>query len=356
MRTATVKKLAIAAGLLVVAAIILQTGTSTTNGSSSALMLPELKSQLNQLHSLTVRQGDNTVTIERADERWVVVEKSNYPADAVKLRGALLDLAEARRLEAKTANPKRHEQLGLASDGEGTTIELKGASGEAFTPVSLLAGNPVQADYRYVRMTDDNQSWLIDRDPDIPAAATEWLDDNLIDIRSIDIHAVRIEHADGEQLSFTRTDGTLAPDNLPEGRELTSPSATNSIGNALQALRLDDVQPAPADIEADTTTILTSTTGLAVTARHYLLDDEDWFAFAASVVEPATSEEATDSDGDEASADDDEQASANERATAAALAAEINERAQGWLYRLPSYKGEAFVKRWADLLKSDDDA
>ncbi|MCB1845710.1 MAG: DUF4340 domain-containing protein, partial [Halioglobus sp.] len=293
MRSGTGKSIAVVAALLVIAAVILKSGLMTRQSDDSGLLLPALKSQLNELGTVRLTQAEDAVTIKKSGDGWLVAEKDNYPADAGKLRKTLLDLAEARKLEAKTANPERLAQLGLAADAESTDVTLEGTSADAFTAISLVAGKSAQSKYRYVRMSNDNQAWLIDRNPELSAVPGDWLDDSIMDIGSAGIQSVSIEHADGERLLFSQNDGMLIADNLPEGRELTSPGAASSIASALLNLTLEDVRILPPDAIADTTTTLKSDKGLVVTASHYTLADEDWFSFAASV---------TDVPGDEAPA------------------------------------------------------
>jgi len=77
------------------------------------------------------------------------------------------------------------------------------------------------------------------------------------------------------------------------------------------------------------------------------------------VIEPAANDGDTGSDGDtdaeKVTAADEGLDAADERASAEAAAVETNNRVQGWLYKLPSYKSEALIKHWSDLLKSESD-
>ena len=93
-------------------------------GDDEALLLPDLKGQLNDIRRVVITGPGNEViaTLERGAELWTVAERNNYPADVGSIRKNLLALAEARIVEEKTSSPEFYERLGvqdLADEGAG---------------------------------------------------------------------------------------------------------------------------------------------------------------------------------------------------------------------------------------------
>ena len=106
--------------------------------------------------------GSPDIRVERRAGAWVLPAKAGYPADRLRLSALLEALAEARKVEAKSANPKNHALLGLAERGEGQALRLSllRQSGE---PLVLLVGKDAQHGGSFVRRLGDPQAWLIDK-------------------------------------------------------------------------------------------------------------------------------------------------------------------------------------------------
>jgi Domain of unknown function (DUF4340) len=357
MSRQSTRLLGVFAGVLAIAVVAVNL-TDRGTAPAGELLLPGLKSQLNALDNVQIVKGDATVTIARVDDRWVVREQDDYPADAGKLREAMLALADANKLEAKTANPDLHAQLELA--GDGTRLDLAGDSAQGFEPVSLILGKIAQGSNRYVRMSDDPQSWLIDKNPGLTADAASWLQKDVIDLAASRMQSIVISHANGEEIRIVRDAGEiLSVENIPEGRELSSISALNNIAAGLQNLTLDTVRAADAAAVADLQSTYTTSDGLVVTVQRFTDGDEAWFSFAATQQEAEPPVADGDVSGDEAansaSADGGEAApESGDDAQAAPDADAINAKLAGWWYRLPTYKSNSLGRRWSDLL--DDEA
>lgn len=344
MNARSTKGLAIAAGVLLVGAFFINSGSDRDAGDNG-LLLPGLEDSLDDVTVVRIAGPDGNVSIERREDSWHVLEKSGYPADIGKLRSALTALADARRLEAKTSQPGRHAQLGL-DEASATRVAFDGVDGG-----DVLLGDVAQQRYRYARLAGDDQTWLIDQNPEIPLAASDWLAGAITDIPAADIASITLLHANGEEIRIVRgDDGEFRVDNVPDERELRYAGVINATTSALQGLELDDARPAEdLEVGADLTATYTLTDGIALTARRYSEDDAAWFTFDAEAPADAPLTE-TLADGE--IGDDSASPSPVERA------ADIARRVRGWAYRLPTYKADALAKRWDDLLAEeagDDD-
>jgi hypothetical protein len=389
MNSATLKWLAIATVTLLIVMIAVDQTEKGDTVSGGEYLIPGLKERINDVSAIAVTGSGDTesVNITRDDDGWQVKEKGGYPADVGKLREVLLAIADARKLEQKTANPELFAQLGVAEpgaesaadsdEGRGSMIEISGDDSSDDLKYAVIIGNVAQTKNRYVRMADDNQSWLIDKNPELPPSAAGWLASGLLDVDAARIRSVSIRHEDGETLQLekaTAGDASYAVLNIPEGRELSYPTVANGIAGVLKGLTLDDVRRSDAG-ELKSTSVFTTFDGLVISVHRYQDGDTAWITLAAefvpadvpvaasdeSAAEPPVSEEvaveqATEESSDQSSAEPtDESKAAQSGETAEDEAANINARHAGWQYRVPDYKGNLLARRWNDILKAVDE-
>ncbi|NIM68884.1 MAG: DUF4340 domain-containing protein [Xanthomonadales bacterium] len=343
------------AALAIVAALAVTLLTPERMGREDAprreWLLGDLESRINDTREVVVRvAGDEVVaTLERGPERWTVSELHDYPADWPLLRGLLADLAQARVLELKTENPEYYPRLGVGevSDPDAAGVLLELALGDQRVGV-IVGKEAANRDGQYVRVQGEARSVLIDRPLDVPAAAVGWTDRDIVDVPSAGVAEAEIIHPDGDwvlvrKLSADDTDFTL--ENMPEGRELQSAWAANSLGGMLAGLRLEDVRPEQElDWSEAVKVRVLQFSGVEVIADAITQDEGHWLRLRAALPE-AAAQPAT---GEAVEAD----------ATAGGVtpdrAAAINARVAGWAYRIPEYKYTAMTKRLADLLKTEE--
>lgn len=327
-------------------------------------LMPDLQASLDEVDRLSVAGAESATiaTVERRENAWIVTEKDGYPADVVKIRQVLLDLAEANIVEQKTSNPDYYDRLGVQPIESDTAVGVAvTAAADGTTFPTVIVGDLAATGYRYVRRSDEAVSYLVDRALDIPRSTSEWVDPAIVDVRGARVRQVTIEHPDGETLRVTKDDAAqtnFTVENIPEGRELQYPGVANVIGNALRELRLEDVEssasppegaPEPVRVEFRTFD------GLVVSAVGYERDGEAWVEFSASVdtQEAGAAAESTDDNQEGAEPE------AGERTAAAETendpdeeAAAINERVAGWRYRIASYQFDQMTRRMNDLLQA----
>ena len=324
MNSTTLRFLAFIVAFLVLALVLVESGDDDVPGSGTKVF-PSMRSAANDIDRVTVKRwGQDPVAIEKSEGRWVVPARGGYPANVETVREVLLAMAEATVLEPKTARPELHARLGVDSpDNENSKAALVEATagGETF---ALVFGNLAQGNYRYARVVDEDQSWLIDQNPDIPAEPGDWLDADIVDIDASSIQAVTITHSDGETIRVSKSaaeDANYEVADIPDGRELSYSTVANGIAGALNDLDLDDVRPAEAGGEA-TVTEFTTFDGATIVATTTRTDDANWLTLT---IVPG----------------DDESESLD-----AAKA-----RVEGWQYRIADYKANLLTRRWEDILE-----
>ncbi len=353
--------MAIALAVVVGAVALLVPGDiNRDKAAGTGTFLPDLAARVNDAVALEViAAGDETVArLGRRDDQWVIDQLAGYPADWDKVRAVLAGLAEATVIEPKTANPDYYPRLGVedvdSASAAGVLLTVGFAEGE---PLGVILGQAASGrEGRYLRVLGETASVLADFDADVPRDAAGWADTTVVDLAADNVAEVRITQPGGAPLrvwkrSADDTDFVL-DGGLPEGRELKSIWAMNSLGGALAGVRFEDVRPADELDWADATNVQVLTfTGVQVTAE--LAGDEDgrWLRLSAEAPFEKDLEDAEEVD---AAADDDE-ADIPAAESAADRAGRINDRTAGWAYRIPDRKAEAMDKGLEDLMKPLED-
>ena len=346
-RTVTI----LAAALVVLLALVIFGQRPSAPVGSGSALVPDLAAAVGDLERVTVvkANGETVATLEKRPDSWVVADKHGYVANATKLRQALMALEEAKIVEQKTANPELYARLGVedvtAANAAGVSIALTAAGHELPT---VVLGNTEGSKYRYARRAGEAQSYLIDRNPDVPRTAAQWVDSVIIDVRGDRVRDVTITHDDGEVVHLSKASAELANfevDGVPKGRELSYPGVANVIGNALRELNLEDVEPAAAPADKPTIVEFRTFDGLVVRVTGVKSNDASWISLEASVdaaQAAAAPPPAAPADG----------ASAAPAADPNAEAARINAKVGGWRYKIAAYQYDQMTRRIADLLKA----
>lgn len=329
MNDKTLRILIGSAVALIFVLFLMESGTKKGTTDSADLLLPDMQAVVNDADFIQISAaGSAPIEIVKIDGQWKVPNRQDYIADFAIVRDILASMAQAKILEKKTANPALHNRLGLEEttieNSKGTDILARVGNAE----FNLIFGTVSQGQFRYARIGGDNQSWLVDQNPDIPSESANWLKKEIIDIDSTRIKAVTITHPDGEIISVYKTSAeepNFEVLNIPPGRELTYSTVGNGIGGALNDLDLEDVRKA---IEGSELVITEFTTfdGLNILVKIIIEDEANWISLEV------TSEETENSE-----------------------ASEIMSQISGWQYQVPSYKANLLTRKLEDILKPDQE-
>lgn len=210
-----------------------------------SLVLPGLKTQLDALRSLRLESRGAGVTLTRGEAGWSVEER-DYPADPVKLRKLLLNLADLKIVEEKTSDASNYARLGVEDPG----AEAASVLVEAKTPsatYALLVGKVADSHSSYVRVPGTATSLLASPQVAVDADPKRWIDATLIDLPADRIESVAVTPASGPAWRATRaaaTDGLTLQD-LPKGKSQRSPGGVTPVAAMLTGLHIEDVASAP---------------------------------------------------------------------------------------------------------------
>ncbi len=377
--------LGVAAAVSLGAALWLSTSSrpSSESPESQSFALADLHDHVNDVKGIGIVVAENkpAVTLVNGDKGWVIQEKAGYPANTGKLRELLLKLADARLLEAKTANEQRYAELAVedikSKDAKGVLIKLDGLS----KPASLIVGNTSNhGDSTFVRRPDDKQSWLasglinVERDP------VQWLDTALLDIAADRIGEIILTKPGNKSVRLFKQqagDSNFQVADLPTGRQAADAAVINGLASTLAGLTLQDVASAQSLPAPDDSQLLKARyrrfDGVAIDVAAWTKEDKYYARFSAALDQPQA-DTAIQSEQAKAKADyDAKQKPGNPVAESSGLpplavsdpakhrqqrldeltaeVATLNQRWQGWSYTIPAYTYTNMDKTLNDVLK-----
>ncbi len=352
-------------------------GTATTTGATAPVtgaLFPVLAARVTDVAEITVKSKDGEVVLKRADAKaspptWTVATKSNYPADANKVRDAVVSLNELKVVDHKTQKPENYSFLGVtdpeSKDSPSRLVTLKDASGQVL--VGAVLGNTVAASGAqrgetktniYLRRAGEAQAYQAEGRLD-PRASFDpdplsWLDRDVIAVDAPRIKAVTITHTDGTRTKIekdTKDAKEFAVRDIPHGRELKYTGAASPTAGALSRVNLDDVMPIQQASEGATPTgsaEFFTFDGLIITVETSTKGGTAWATFAARYEEPETEPVPSNQPPPPATDSAEKQKKADE---VKKEAEDLNRKASAWAYALPEFKIKQFQTTVEELLK-----
>ncbi len=308
-------------------------GPGVERAPSDQRALPALAARLGNVASVEVRRTGLDLTFVRDGDNWLVAQKSNYPADAGKVRRIVLALADMTLVEPKTSEPDLYPRLEVEDPGKGksTLVAIKDKTGAEIA--QLIVGKHAYDrlgegnDGVYVRKPGDPRSWLARGSLDFSDDTPNWLARRIVDIPDSKIAKVALTQPDGIVLALSRAkpDAKFALDNPPKDAKYKSDPALGEPAMALETLDLEDVQPAvrlPVPDKGVTAASYTTFDGLTINAKLFQHENKDWIAVVATGAGKAADE-----------------------------AKKIDGKVANWVYAIPTYKAKMMQTKLADLLE-----
>jgi hypothetical protein len=296
-------------------------------------VLPALRADPNRVDAIRIVSGDRSISLDRDDGGWVIADRDRYPASFERIKALIVGLAQLEKREPKTEQPSRHASIGVEDAGPGaqsTEVTLTDAAGQ---PVArILLGEETQAggEGRYVRIPGEARAWLASGTVAAVPEVVNWADPQVIDVPDAEIRSVRIRRPEGGTIALLRRTPEAREfvlEDVPPGRS-PAPGTSETVGDALAGVELEDVRPAAAVAfaPAEMYRIRFETfDGLVVGVDLVQRDGAAWIRLAPEAGEGASPEV---------------------KARAAALAG----RTAGWAYRVPDWRFGQFRRPLNDWL------
>lgn len=356
----SIKQIILAVGVLLILGIgsmmVLDTSWEGAGSGVGDKVLTNVP--VNDITKIVIKQKDKTVTLQRVDGVWSVVEKGGYAADFQKIRSAVLKLRDLRVAKVINAAPKAYGRLEL-DDEHKTVITCFDKSNGVVTELSLgkeaeSKRQPQQQMYfagssngRYVLAKGAVKPVLIsDALYQFSTDGFSWINRDFLSVEKV--KSIRMK--DNWQVSRKEgnSDFELASE-IPEGKEVDGGNVS-SLSSAFNYLSFDDVKKS-SDEKVDKSIEIMTFDGFVYTFD-FVKAKGDTFVKIAVKGDFAEKREPGKGEKPEDTAKLDEEFADNLTKLKEKLAKE--QKFSGWLYKFSSSKNDAILKTLDDLLKDKE--
>jgi hypothetical protein len=248
--------------------------------------------------SIKIVEPNAALTVQRKDERWVIAERADFPADLAKVREFVLKVIGLKVGQSEPLGEKDRARLNL--DASGTRVEF--LNSESKTLGALVVGrkyfkrevdNPDKAipDGRFVALPAEAGTAYLVGDPLAQATvkSAEWIDRASFQVEKVKTLEVRYPDGGGWRIERTGDNAEWSLAGAKPGEKLDI-SRANAASYSLSLLELADVAPkGEADTGLDKPTLIDATTldGATYAIKvGKLAGDNHYVAFAATGIKP----------------------------------------------------------------------
>jgi hypothetical protein len=314
------------------AAAVLRTGTPTVaSDRRGERILPGLLDKANDITAVTVRKGEETLSMERRGAAFVAAG-SGYPVKTDAVRDLLASSMELTYEEARTSDSVRYAELGLAdsgSTGVGTEVTFRTAGSEIADFIvgnrDATVGGPVGG--VFVRPKSGAQTFLARGNVRLPSSRSDWFAPVDLAVKRSEIRKVEITGGGRDAITATATaekPGQFTLENVPEKRTADS-YRVGRLSAPVEGFSFQDVRKHVQPADDARRMVVDSEGGLRLVLTSIGDPAEGWVAISADATDEA----------------------ARERAKA------ITAKVDGYDFRIPSGQADVLVWTMGDLTNEE---
>ena len=268
-------------------------------GTLGQPVLKDLKAA--EVAAIRIVEPKASLTVQRKDERWVIAERADFPADVAKVREFVLQALALKVGQSEPVGEKDRARLNL--DASGTQVEFASADGKKLG--GLIVGkkyfkrevdNPdkARADGRFVALPGELKTVVLVSDPLAQATArsAEWIDRSSLQVEKVKTLELRYPDGGGWRIERNGDNAEWRLAGLRPG-EKVDVSRANAASYSLSLLELADVAPPDAkDTGLDKPVLIEATTldGLAYSIKVGKLEGDNYYLAFNSSGTPAKDE------------------------------------------------------------------
>jgi Domain of unknown function (DUF4340) len=282
-----------------VTAWVLQTSAPTAaSDRRGETVVPSLVAKANDITGLSIRDSAGTLAIERRDNRFVTAD-SGYPIKTDAVRDIVASSAELLFQEARTSDPARYGDLGLADPGgkdAGKEVTFRTAGGEFASFVvgnrDTTVGGPTGG--VFIRLKGQPQTFLARGDVRLPATRSDWFVGFDLDVKRNEIKKVELTGGGRDTvIASVNADkpGELVLDDVPEQRSPDS-FKISRLGTLTESFTFQDVRKATKLAEDARRMVVDAGEGLRLTFTALGDVTEGWVQIAAEATSDAAKDKA----------------------------------------------------------------
>lgn len=304
--------------------------------ADNKLLLPELRNELNDIVKITLENHKyKTSLILDKDNKWVVKQKDNYPANMQQIRKLLLYFSQSEIRQIKTDNPKYFNRIGL-DDLSGIKLKIFNKDKLLYNLVVGLGND--DANSTFVKFSERNQTYKASGELNFSVTPNEWLDFSFISLMPDNVQKITYNFSGKQPYQYSRQ--------TPQQKMELSPSPTDNsiiVKNDMQdpasyftnmaftdVKSIDNLKPQNED-----TTIIYTFNGIIIKFKFYEIDFMPWVEINAEF--------------DKDIYDDFAEKDNFDIKTIKQQVQQINILTNGWLYQLGRFQQQNLSRSYLDL-------
>ena len=357
--------------VLVIAAVLYFSGLGGNRGATIIVgKEPLAELPISKITAIVIADETSTLTLRRAEEQWVVVNRKGYPADPDRIENFVKSFTEMKALRELSAGAEQLDRIGLK---QGTRVTLQDDKGNAIHTLTLgkelnapgsdnqqsAMGRGGFPDRRFV-MVDGERSSITVVDQTFSNATTgpaDWLDKTFFQIEkpnAIEVIYNGTDSTNSWKLAKASdiADWKLAGE-LPEGKELdTAQAPTSALSNPAFNDLANDAEKVALDKNATQIKINTSEGFEYVLKVGDSTDGSDKIVSVAITANFPEKRTPAENESDEDKKKLDEEWAAAQKTLQDKLANE--QKFTQHAYRVSSYTVDAILKKRSELIKDEE--
>lgn len=207
--------------------------------------------QAADIASIKIVEPKAALTLQRKEERWVIAERGDFPADLSKVREFVLKVIGLKVGQSEPLGEKDRARLNL--DASGTQVSFLGADGKPLGTLTVgkkyfkrEVDNPEKAipDGRFVTLPGEAGTAYLVGDPLTQASVktAEWIDRSSFQVEKVKALEVRYPAGEGWRIERPADNAEWKLAGAKPGEKLDV-SRANAASYSLQLLELADVAP-----------------------------------------------------------------------------------------------------------------
>jgi Domain of unknown function (DUF4340) len=292
--------LAVLAAISIAAtAWVLQTSAPTVaSDRRGETVVPSLAAKAKDITGLSIRDSAGTLAIERRDNRFVAAD-SGYPIKTDPVRDVVASSADLSFQEARTSDPARYGDLGLAdppAKGAGKEITFRTAGGDLASFVvgnrDTTVGGPTGG--IFIRLKGQPQTFLARGDVRLPVVRSDWFVSFDLDVKRNEIKKVELTGGgrDGVTASANADKpGDLVLADVPEKRNADS-FKVSRLATLVESFTFQDVRKATKPADDARRMVVDAGDGLRLVLTTVGDITEGWVQIAAEATSDAAKDKA----------------------------------------------------------------
>lgn len=295
---------------------------------------------------IAIGKGDEAFTLRREGNDFVVENKDNYPADNKMINNLLTSCMDIRTVEVYTEDEANYKDLGADEENSQGIVKFLDSSDKLITGVIIGKNCPSGGTY-YGRVINDSKVYVMDNVPWPGASPLEYIDRSLVSMSKTDIASITVTSPESSYTLVPEVNSTEAVlKELPAGRK-EKKNECNQVFSAIMNLRFDDVNAVSqmADLKFDREYAC-----LLKDSTLYLIEiaQKDSKTYIKCNVDFTDKTQVRKEQGVESQ---EELQKKEAKLLAREKAQKLQNTFNGWVYQIPSHRGDYMTKLLAELVE-----